>query len=67
MNVHTNKPLVRAIIVAVGCLIGAMFASMFIGSPLTHVYSFGDAVRDWIILAVGATLGGLLFSWAGKR
>jgi cell shape-determining protein MreD len=68
MKVQKNKPLVTVVVVAAGSLVGAMFASILTsGSGMLGRYSFGDAVRDWIILSVGALLGGLLFSWASKR
>ena len=68
MKVQKNTPLVAVILVAAGSTIGAMFSSILIvGSGMNGRYSYGDAFRDWIILSVGAILGGLLFSWAGKR
>jgi hypothetical protein len=68
MKVQKNRPLVAVIVVAVGSLVGAMFASFLIGgSGMLGRYSFGDTVRDCIILSLGAILGGLVFSWASKR
>jgi formate/nitrite transporter FocA (FNT family) len=68
VKVQKNTPLVTVIAAAAGSLIGAGFA--FLCIPAVSVppgYSSGDALRDCLIVAVGAILGGLLFSWASKR
>ena len=68
MRTQVKKALASVAIVAGGSLIGVFFASHFVaGSGLLGRYSFGDALRDWIILSAGAVGGGLLFSWASKR
>lgn len=68
MTIQAKKALVSVAIVASGSLIGVFFASHFVaGSGLLGRYSFGDALRDWIILSAGAVTGGVLFSWASKR
>jgi hypothetical protein len=70
MNAQKNGPVVSAIIVAAGCVIGAAMAT-----PLTHLMSFNNrgvypashVIFDIAVCAAGALLGGLFFSWAGKR
>jgi hypothetical protein len=62
------KPnLLSAAIVGAGGLVGAGFASLFVTGSILGRYSAADAIRDWIILSVGAILGAVLFSWASKR
>ena len=63
-----NSLPLQVVITAVGCLIGAFFASLLCPQDLLHGrYLLGDFFRDWIILSTGAVLGGLLFSWTSKR
>jgi VanZ family protein len=70
MNVQKNGPIVSAVIVAIGALLGAAVAW-----PFTHLaaiyhpgqYTTGEAVFDWITCSAGAVVGGIFFSWAGKR
>jgi len=63
-----NKPLVSVVVVAVGSLIGVLFASMLVSAPgMMGRYSTIDAGRDWLIPSAGAVIGGILFSWASKR
>ncbi len=66
LAVHGKKEILSGVIVAVGSLIGVFFAGFLL--PMTiHRYTIGDFARDSSILAVGAILGGLLFSWSSKR
>ena len=69
MNVQKNGPVVSAVIVAMGSLIGAAVASFF--THLTalnqHGYPASTAFCDWLICSAGAVVGGLVFSWVGKR
>jgi hypothetical protein len=68
MKTQKNGPIVTVVVVVAGSLIGLMFAAMLIsGSGMMGRYSYGDAIRDWIILSVGVVLGAILFSWASKR
>lgn len=61
------KGILSSAIVAVGSLIGAFFANLFFVPKLMSRYTIADCARDCVVVAVGAILGGLLFSWASKR
>jgi hypothetical protein len=62
-----KRTLLRAAIAGAGGVIGAGFASVFVTGSVLGRYSTVDAIRDWIILSVGAIVGAVLFSWASKR
>lgn len=68
MVIRDKQDILAAFIVAAGSLIGATFAGV-LGIPVIRLrpYSVANCVQDCVVLAVGAILGGLLFSWASKR
>jgi hypothetical protein len=65
--VRSEQDLLEAVIVAMGSLTGMYFFRFFSPPPLLHEPTIADLVRDYSILAVGALVGGLFFSWASKR
>ena len=72
MAVQKNGPVVTVVVVAAGSLIGAGFALAFtgpgwVGFGLCGLCPLGYLVRNCAMVAVGAVLGGLLFSGASKR
>ena len=58
---------VSSAIVAVGSLVGGLFAEFFVAAARVSPYTIKDGALDCVVMAVGAILGGLLFSWASKR
>jgi hypothetical protein len=68
MTVQKNGPVVSAVIVAVGSLVGAGLTSVFLPTVVDgHGHFVEHAVWTWVLCSIGAVLGGLFFSWAGKR
>ena len=68
-KLNRNRPLVQAIITAVGALIGALFGDFvfvpagFFDRPST----LADGAWALCGLSVSVICGAVLFSWAGKR
>ncbi len=67
LAIRDKKAVFSSGIVAVGSLVGAFFANLFGVPAIINRYTITDCVRDCIVMAIGALLGGLLFSWASKR
>ena len=61
MKVQKNGPILTVVVVAAGCLVGAMIASSLIPVRIGR-YCVEEDIRDFIVLCVGTVLGGLLFS-----
>jgi hypothetical protein len=65
--VHDWKGLLASVNVAAGSLVGVIFAGIVVSSALANRYNVTEYVREFAVLAIGAVLGALLFSWASKR
>ncbi|NLS91122.1 MAG: hypothetical protein GXX96_02940 [Planctomycetaceae bacterium] len=67
MAIHGRREYLSSVIVAIGSVIGAFFALVLLVPPVVNRYGSTDALRDWMLMSVGAIVGGVLFSWARKR
>jgi hypothetical protein len=64
---HKLGWIAQALIVSLGCIIGAFFGSVLAGPDMgvggPEVYR----IQAWCILSTGAIAGGWLFSWAKDK
>jgi hypothetical protein len=67
LTIRDSKAALSAAIAAIGSLIGAFFADLFLVSATVNRYDIKDFVRDGVVAAIGALAGGMFFSWASKR
>lgn len=67
LAIQEKKQIKSAVIVAAGSLAGAMYSGLFFPAMPLHAYEFNDYLGACLVMAIGATLGGLIFSWASKR
>ena len=59
-----NCAILQIVITAVGSLIGGI---LFLPTWTMHPPTNSEVVRDCALMAAGALLGGVFFSWASKR
>ncbi len=66
--IRSRKDVLSAAVVAVGSTIGAGLAFLALAPKMDPPgITDADYVRDWIILSIGAALGGVFLPWASKR
>jgi hypothetical protein len=59
-----NNKIVQVCITAIGSLLGAFLC---LPAEMMHPPTNAELLRDFGIMAAGAILGGVFFSWASKR